>query len=308
MSRHALEDAAAAVVAAALHVLPRRVALLLGAALGRLVGELDRKHLGIAADNLRRAFPDWTEARTFATARAVYAHFGRVLFDILWMRGRTREEILGLVAEVVGREHVEAAMGRGRGAVLITGHFGNWELHGLVHGYLFGPIAVVARPLDNPGLDRRLCALRAQAGNTVIYKQRALARVLRLLRERRAVAVLIDQNVQEKDGIFVEFFGRPAATTTVAAALALKTGCPVLACRAELRADGRYRVVYDPPFEPRPSGDRVADIAAMTQDLTRAIEGWVRQAPGQWLWIHRRWKTQPRAAEPAPRAAAVGES
>ena len=113
-----------------------------------------------------------------------------------WPR-REREEILRHV-DVTGAEHVEAARAAGRGALLVTAHIGNWELHGVAHGWLFGPIGVVARPLDNPALDARLCDFRRRPGNTVIYKQRALPQVLRLLRDNRAVAILIDQNVQER--------------------------------------------------------------------------------------------------------------
>jgi Kdo2-lipid IVA lauroyltransferase/acyltransferase len=292
--RYALEARAAALAARTIARLPRRPMLAVGRWLGTLWGELDRRHVAIAAANLRRAFPHWDEPRAWRTARAVYRHFGAAMVDLLWLDARPREEILPLV-EVLGREHVEAAMAGGKGAMLVTGHIGNWELHGLAHGWLFGPIGVIARPLDNPDLDRRLCALRARGGNTVIFKKRALATVLRLLREGSGVAVLIDQNVQEKDGIFVEFFGWPAATTTVAAALALKTGCALLPTRTLLLPDGRYRLVYDPPVALEPSGDRRADVAALTQALTRTIESWVRETPEQWLWLHRRWKTQPGA-------------
>jgi KDO2-lipid IV(A) lauroyltransferase len=281
--------------------MPRRLSLALGRRLGRLWGELDRRHVAIAAANLCRAFPHWDESRTWRTARAVYAHFGAALADVLWLHGRGREEVLPLV-QVEGREQVEAALGAGRGALLVTAHIGNWELHGLAHGWLFGPIGVIARPLDNPALDERLCALRAQGGNQVISKRKALATVLRLLREGRAVAVLIDQNVQEKDGIFVDFFGQPAATTTVAAALALKTGCALVPTHALLGADGRYRLVYDPPLEWRPGADRRADVAAITQRLTTVIEGWIREAPEQWLWMHRRWKTRPGSSAQPPAA------
>src|SRR6185295_11626409 len=137
-----------------------------------------------------------------------------------------------------------------------------WEVIGLAHGWTFGPLAVVARALDNPALDRRMCAFRAMAGNRVIYKRDAL-------RAGQAVAILIDQNVQEKDGIFVDFFGRPAATTTVAAALAVKTGCALLPAYAAIGPDGRYRAVYDPPIEWTSSGDKQVDIARITQALTR---------------------------------------
>jgi KDO2-lipid IV(A) lauroyltransferase len=272
--------------------LPRSMALGLGRALGRLVGALDQRHVAIAEDNLRHAFPDWDRARRLRVARGVYAHFGRMIMDILWLRGHTRDEVMSRL-DVIGREHVEAAMARGKGAIFVTGHLGNWEVIGLAHGWTFGPMAVVARALDNPALDRRMCAFRAMAGNRVIYKRDALREVLRTLHAGQGVAILIDQNVQEKDGIFVDFFGRPAATTTVAAALAVKTGCALLPAHTTIGPDGRYRAVYNPPLEWTPSGDRAADIALLTQELTRVIEGWIREHPDQWLWIHRRWKTQP---------------
>lgn len=300
--RFRIEARAAAAATRLVSRLPRRLSLALGRRLGRLWAELDRRHVAIAAANLRQAFPQWEEPRCWRTARAVYAHFGSVLVDLLWLDGRRREDVLAVV-EVEGREHVESALAAGRGALLVTGHIGNWELHGLAHGRLFGPIGVIARPLDNPALDERLCALRARGGNQVISKRKALSSVLRLLREGRGVAVLIDQNVQEKDGIFVEFFGRPAATTTVAAALALKTGCALVPTHTLLAPDGRYRLVYDAPLDWQPSGDRRADIAAITQRLTTAIEGWIRDAPQQWLWMHRRWKTRPPAASPEGGAA-----
>lgn len=287
-----LEGWAAAIVSFVLRGLPRRAALWLGAALGRLVAAADPRHVAIAVNNLRHAFPEWNEARLEATARAVYAHFGRMLFDILWLQWRSREELLALV-EVHGREHVEAAMAAGRGVVMCAAHIGNWEVHGIAHGLLFGAIDVVARPLDNPSLDARLCAFRTMGGNRVVYKRKALAQVLGGIRAGRGVALLLDQNVQAKDGIFVDFFGRPAATTTVAAALALKTGCALVPSHTELRPDGRYALVYEPPLDWTSAGARDPDLAAITQELARRTEAWVRATPEQWLWMHRRWKTQP---------------
>jgi KDO2-lipid IV(A) lauroyltransferase len=264
----------------------------LGRALGYAWGRLDGRHRAIGRDNLRRAFPEWDESRLESTARGVYAHFGRTLLDILWLSHRSPREILSL-AEWEGTEHVEAAIASGRGFLAVTAHFGNWEYHGVAHGLRYQPIAVVARALDNPELDRRLCAMRTRWGNSVIYKRRALQQVLQRVRKGEAVAILIDQNVQAQDGIFVDFFGRPAATTTVTAAVALKTGCVLLPARALALPDGRYRLIYDPPIAVVRTGDHQADIARVTQDLTRRIESWVRETPQQWLWIHKRWKTQP---------------
>jgi len=290
--RYALEAKLAVVVSAVVRRLPRRLVLALGRGLGRICGALDKRHLRIAADNLRQAFPEWDEERVLRTARGVYAHFGTVLFDILWMEGRSAEELLAL-ADVEGLEMARAVVASGRGVVCPTGHFGNWEFQGVASALLLGPFSVVARPLDNPELDRRLVGLRTATGNTVIYKKKALGQIMRTIREGGIVAIVIDQNVQAQDGIFVDFFGRPACTTTVAAALALKTGCMIVPVHCPLGPDGRYRMVYGPPVEWKGQGRSRKDVAALTQQLSSIVEGWVREHPEQWLWLHRRWKTRP---------------
>jgi KDO2-lipid IV(A) lauroyltransferase len=292
-ARFRLEAALAAGVGAAVRRLPRAWALGLGRSLGVLYARFDARHVAIARENLRHAFPDWPEERLLATARGVYRHFGQVIIDLLWMQGRNAKT-LGPLVEFVGKEHVEAALARGKGFVCATGHLGHWEAHALGHGYAFAPAAVVGRPLDNPALEARLAALRQASGNTIISKRRALPDILRFLRSNGVVAILMDQNVQESDGIFVDFFGRPAATTTVVAALAAKTGCAVIPGHSEVLPDGRCRVTYEPPRFFDDSQGREAGIARMTQELTSRIEAWVRERPEQWLWIHRRWKTQPR--------------
>jgi KDO2-lipid IV(A) lauroyltransferase len=304
--RQALEARAAALVARAVRPLPRRLVLALGRGLGRLWADLDPRHVAVAVENLKHAYPEWDDARRLRTARAVYAHFGQVLLDILWLAPRSREEVMALM-DVEGEAEVRAAFAERKGVVMATAHIGNWEVSGVGLGWIFEPVGVVARPLDNPALDARLVDFRKKSGNTVIYKQRALVQALRLLREGRAVAFLVDQNVQAHEGVFVDFFGRPAASTTVAAALALRVGCPIVTGWAELRPGGRYRMRY---FVTRPSAtpDRPGEVARLTQELTTTIEGWVRSAPEQWLWIHRRWKTRPAEAaglSAAPDAASL---
>jgi KDO2-lipid IV(A) lauroyltransferase len=296
--RRRLESFAAAVVTAFLRLLPRSGALRLGAAMGRSLGRWDKRHVAIAVDNLRHAFPEWDAARLSRVAHGVYEHFGRILFDILWLATRPPRKMLSFV-DCEGFENVLAAEKSGRGILYLTAHLGNWEVQGVSHSLLANPVGVVARPLDNPLLDDRLCAFRRAAGNMVIYKRHALAQILKRIRDGGAIAMLIDQNVQAKDGIFVDFFGRPAATTTVAAALVLKTGCVVVPSRAVIRADGRYRLAYDAPLTFEATGDRRADVQRITQDLTKRIEQWVRETPEQWLWIHRRWKTRPPDESPS---------
>ena len=200
-------------------------------------------------------------------------------------------EIVGLV-DIVGLEILAAALRERRGVVLATAHIGNWELSGLLLGWLCEPVGVVARPLDNPALDRRLVAFRARSGNTVIYKRQALGAILRMLRAGQGVALVVDQNVQADEGIFVDFFGRKAAATTVAAALAVRLDAPLVMAWVELGPDGRYQFRFT-STRPRPGAERAAEVERLTQEITRVIEGWIRGAPEQWLWLHRRWKTRP---------------
>jgi KDO2-lipid IV(A) lauroyltransferase len=277
--------------------MPRRAVLAVGRRLGLAWARLDARHLAIAKDNLGRAFPEWDEARIDRTARGVYAHFGTVILDLLWMEGRRVEDLLAL-ADLEGVEHLQRARAAGRGVVAPSAHYGNWEIQAVASVPLVGAVASIARPLDNPALDRRLVALRTSTGNKVIYKQKALAQVMRTIRDGGIVAVLIDQNVQERDGIFVRFFGRPAATTTVAAAVALKTGCAIVPVHCALRPNGRYLMRYGPPVEWTGSGRKDDDVEELTQHLTGIVEGWVRENPEQWLWLHRRWKTTPSLETP----------
>ncbi len=299
--RFAFEAAALGAFKVLAVVTPRPVFLRLGRALGALVAALDRKHRDIAKDNLRRSFPDWSEDRVDGTARGVWIHFGGVMFDLVRILARGPAVVDALVT-IEGAENATLAHRSPHGVVLITGHFGNWETHGIIHAKHFGSIGVVARPLDNPTLDRAMTALRESAGNEVIEKEHAMIRCMRRLKAALGVAFVVDQNVQEKEGIFVNFFGRPACTTPFAAKLALKTGALVLPCRAVMTPDLRYRVIYDPPIDPRDFGAGDEAVVALTQAMMNTTEAWIRANPDQWLWMHRRWHTQP----PGSRSTSVG--
>lgn len=302
--RFALESLALGAFKLLALVIPRPLFLRMGRALGALVAALDRRHLEIAKDNLRRSFPEWSDVEVDRTARGVWIHFGGVMFDLVRILARGAG-VVDALATIEGREHAEAAHRSPHGVVLITGHFGNWETHGIVHAKHFGSIGVVARPLDNPTLDRAMTALRESAGNEVIEKEHAMIRSMRRLKAAQGVAFVVDQNVQEKEGIFVDFFGRPACTTPFAARLAIKTGALVLPCRAIMMPDFSYRVVYDPPIDPKHFGSGDDAVLALTQAMMKATESWIRANPDQWLWMHRRWHTKPPATGPGGVAGSV---
>ena len=188
-----------------------------------------------------------------------------------------------------GEERVLAAHAQGKGVLLFTGHFGFWEINALVHAVELYPMSVLARPLDNPLLHHLLESTRMKTGNSVIYRRGAIRRVLRALEANQGVAMLIDQHIQTVDAVYVDFFNRPAATTSALAALALRTGAPVVPVFALPLPGGRFRMVYEHPVDPPPADDPDA-IREFTQRCTDVLEMYVRRYPELWLWMHRRWR------------------
>ena len=294
--RYSLEYAAVATVAATVRALPRPVSLLMGKTLGYTFYALDRPHRKLTLENLTAAFPNRPPAELRAIARGVFGHFGSLLIEILRFSGLSREKMLAAV-EFEGDERVAAVYAAGKGAIFITGHFGYWELHAIAHALLHPPIGVVVRALDNPKLNRLLEDVRTSTGNTVIHRRGGLRRILRALSENKGVAVLIDQHINTKDAVMVDFFDRPASTTSAVAALALRTGAPVIPVFAVPMKNGRYRMIYEHPVEP-PAPDSPDALREFTQRCTDVLEMYVRRYPHLWLWMHRRWRDVPRPEVP----------
>jgi KDO2-lipid IV(A) lauroyltransferase len=301
---HRAEYAAVVGVRAVVRALPMRAVIGLGTLLGWLFHTLDRPHRRLALSNLEAAFPGRPAAERAAIARDMFAHFGRLLMVLLKFSTMAPEEMLARV-EFEGEERVRAAHAAGRGALLFTGHFGYWEINALVHALTLGPMAVLARPLDNPLLNGLLERVRGRTGNSVIYRRGALRRVLRTLQANHAVALLIDQHIHT-DAVYVDFFNRPAATTSALAAIALRTGAPVFPVFALPLPDGRFRMVYEHAVDPPPAGDAEA-LRDFTQRCTDVLEMYVRRYPDLWLWMHRRWRDVEPATEKGMFPAASNE-
>ncbi|CAN5869023.1 lysophospholipid acyltransferase family protein [soil metagenome] len=286
--RHRVEYAAVAGVVQIVRLVPLRVVLAAGSMLGWAFYRFDRPHRRLAVKNLQAAFPLRTEAECRAIARGMFSHFGRLLTVLLKFSTLRPDEMLRHV-EFEGEDRVLAAHAEGRGVLLFTGHFGFWEINALVHALEMKPMAVLARPLDNPLLHALLESVRGRTGNSVIYRRGAIRRVLRALGKNQAVALLIDQHIQSVDAVYVDFFNRPAATTSALAALALRTGAPVVPVFALPQPGGRFRMVYEHPVPP-PKADDPDAIRAFTQRCTDVLEMYVRRYPDLWLWMHRRWR------------------
>ncbi|MEP6918990.1 MAG: lysophospholipid acyltransferase family protein, partial [Acidobacteriota bacterium] len=252
---------------------------------------LDRGHRRLAINNLRAAFPLRSDGECRAISREMFSHFGRLLAVLLKFSTMGPEQMLACV-EFEGEERVALAHAQGRGVLLFTGHFGFWEINALVHALRLKPMSVLARPLDNPLLHDLLESVRTATGNSVIYRRGAIRRVLRALDANQAVAFLIDQHMQPADAVYVDFFNRPAATTSALAALALRTGAPVVPVFALPIPGGRFRMVYEHAVEP-PRSDSEHAITEFTQRCTDVLEMYVRRYPELWLWMHRRWRDVP---------------
>jgi KDO2-lipid IV(A) lauroyltransferase len=286
--KHRLEYLIVRVTIAMVRVLPHWAVRSLGSALGLLVYAVDAPHRRIARENIALAFPTRDPSERRAIARGAFKHFGRLLFELLKFGTLTNDEILRRV-EFEGAERPHQAYAQGKGVLFITGHFGSWELHSLAHGLEFDGIGVLARALDNPLLNELLEKIRERTGNFVIYRRGTVRRVMRTLDAGRGVAILIDQHIMSRDAIYVDFFSRPAATTSLVAALALRTGAPVIPVFALPLPGGRYRLIYEHPVEPPPA-DAPNAIHDFTQRCTDVLEMYVRRNPDQWLWMHRRWR------------------
>jgi len=272
--------------------------------IGEKLGALGYRPLGIRKRVVERqiaaAFPDLGHEAVVNLARESYQHLGRTFIETALLEGLGKDGLQRLVETVEGWDEVEDVMARGRGAVMVTGHIGNWELAG---GYVAArgiPLDAIVRGMANPLFDSYINHTREEMGMTVVHDSEAVRRTPRSLRAGRAVAFVADQGVLGLASTFVPFFGRPAKTPRGAAVFALRFEVPVLFVVALRQPNGRYRIVVE-RIEARPTGDRDRDVDAIVARFTERLEHWVRLVPAQYFWQHRRWKRQPPDTPPALR-------
>jgi KDO2-lipid IV(A) lauroyltransferase len=290
--RYRLEAAFIAWVSWLARCLPRRFLIALGSRMAEAFYFVAFAYRRTTLENLRHALGDELPERELRRiGLASWTHLGRIGFDALTFPTLSPDSV-GSIVRYQGLDHIRGAYAKGKGVMLFSGHFGHWELVALMQGFLGMPLALVTRRLDNPLLENRLARLRTLSGNEIIHRQGAVREMLKALRRNLGVAIVIDQDAK-RSGIFVPFFGRPAATTPTLAAVALKTGVPIVPVFSVPRPDGSYDVIYEPEVKVVNTGDRDADVHRLTAQCTAIIEQWVRRHPEIWLWMHRRWKTAP---------------
>ncbi len=240
-----------------------------------------------AMRNLELAYPEKSPAERRAIASEVFRSIARLIWVFARFPNINRQNVSQWI-RYEGLEHYLEAKKAGRGVLFATAHFGNWELSAFAHALMTEPMHIMIRPLDNPAIDRLVEDRRQLSGNHLIIKWDSARAVLRALHQNEAVGVLIDQNTSLDEGVFVDFFGTPACANIAFAKIAAKTGAAVIPGFAVWHEDeNRYVLKFHPPLEI--SGDPAED----TRRLHTVLEDVIREHPGQWLWIHRRWKTRP---------------
>jgi KDO2-lipid IV(A) lauroyltransferase len=266
-------------------LLPLDRASALGGALARSVGP----RLGIskrARLNLQRALPELGTAEIASIVRGMWDNLGRVAAEYPHLRK------IGVFAddgqvETYGLEHLDRALAAGRRVILFSGHLANWEIAALAGGQYGLDIAQIYRAANNPLVDRLVGRLRGDQGELIPKGAVASRRAVAALRRGGHLSLLVDQKMN--DGIAVPFFGRPAMTAPALARFAYRYGCPIVPVRVERLTGARFRLTVYPKLSVPGSGDRHADVLALMTAVNETLEGWIRERPEQWFWLHRRW-------------------
>lgn len=265
------------------YLLVRAVLLLPDPVIAKLLDRCFPRYRRIAQENLVRAGYSQPEP----IIDGVFRSIARIISSFAAMTEITRENV-GEWIHYEGLENFTDAQARGKGVLVATAHLGNWELSAFTHAIMTGPMHIVVRPLDNPQLDAFVERRRVLTGNTIIQKKDGARGIFRALHSGAAVGILIDQNSTIEEGVFIDFFGRKACANAAFVKFAHRTGAPVIPGFALWnKAERRYVLRFYPEIP------MTGDVQADTQSVHSFLESVIRQYPDQWLWIHRRWKTQP---------------
>jgi KDO2-lipid IV(A) lauroyltransferase len=274
--------------------LPRRLGLRMGEGLGKVGHLLFRRRRREAEKALAAALPEMSPGHVRRTIRDVFKHLGRGLVETACAKKVISASNLLEHVTIHNEACARRILDSGRPAIWVTGHFGVWEVMASYFTLNSIPFASVYRPVKNPLIDRLVRRTRRHDCQQLIERKGALRAMIRAIkRDKRHVVLLVDQHVR-KGGIWVPFFGRPAATTPAPAAVALQTGAPIVFWYSR-RLPGTYRfeLTFDAPITATSTGDRAADIEHITRRISQRLEEVIRETPEQWLWLHRRWRTPP---------------
>jgi len=291
--KHHLIYYPARLLMAVLRLLPFPWVSGLGRVFGSLVFAFAGRERNKTLSNIRTAFPKgFGQAQVEGLARAVWVRLGQNLFEVVHSRGGGPQRMVAQVVRARGVEHLRKALARGKGALVVSGHLGSWELLG---GYLASlhPTSAVAQHLYDERFDRIVTDFREKdLGFSIIKRGLALRGILAALKEGRIVFALVDQD-SGRDGLFVPFLGKEAWTQSGVARIAQRTGAPIVPAFMVRGTDGRFEAHLEPPFTVPSGKDPEAAVLEGVRRYTEAVESYVKAYPDQWMWMHERWKTRP---------------
>ena len=269
--------------------IPRRHIMALGRLLGNAAYYLDVPHRRIVRRNLKFAHPDWTDDQIETLSRRVFQNLGISLFEFLQLATLSREQLLRSI-RVVGQENLQTALQSKNGFIIVSAHLGSWETGMLwLCCFVRRPILGVAKKIRFAPLNRWVTGLRTRFGVEIVEKKGAMPEMRRMLRRGGIVGLLVDQS-RRSEGVDVDFFGHRVTTTPAAAFLAIRCNSPLVPIFCIRDDSGRLTVMVQSPLEMKRTGDLRTDIQSNTQAITAVVEKAIRRYPGQWFWVHKRWK------------------
>lgn len=296
--REWLEYAAAWLGLKGMGLLPRQAARAAGAGFVRFAYWLRRPLQRVSEFNLLLAFPEHSEEERQQIIRGMIRQIGWMAGEFSQFPKYTRKTIQEIVT-IDGYENFDAARRRGKGILFLTGHMSAWELAPFAHALYDNPLHFLVRPVTNQRVDALINRYRCLSGNQPVEKNRSARAVLKVLSEGGTVGILADHNTSLGEGVFVDFFGVPACTTSGLARIALRTDAAVVpGFLAWNAAEKIYQLRFEPAVELARTGDEESDVLANTAKFTAVIEARVRKFPEQWVWAHKRWKTRPPGDKP----------
>ncbi len=272
--------------------LPRSVALTLGGWLGVLGFWFASQERRLACEHIRQSLDITDERQVKTIVKKCFENLGKTVVEFMQFPRINPKQIHRSVS-FEGIQHVENALAKGKGAIILTGHFGNWELLAASISAAVAPLSPIVRELRSPRLNALVSRYREKAGYTTIDRDTGVRQALRCLKRNELLGIVADVDTTV-NGVFVDFFGKPAYTPYSPVAFALKTGAAILPSFIVRQSDGRHRAIIEPPLSLERCDVKEKELVFNTQKFTKIIESYIRKYPEQWIWMHRRWKTRPK--------------
>jgi len=272
-------------------ILPRKLGFHLANFAGKIGFSFAKKERNKAISALKMAFPEKSDSEIKKIAEKIFINLCKYIIELLNIYKLNKNNLEEWI-KPEGFEKVERALAKGKGVLMLSSHFGNWDLQAMYFSLTDHPIDVIARRIYFNKYDDFINRVRRSKGMGIIFRDESPKKILRSLKQNKAIGILADQDIDSVDGVFVDFFGKPAYTAKAPVALSLVSGAPILPCFT-VRDGTRYRFIIEDPVEIEERSTKEETIRYNTQKWTRVLEKYIRKYPDHWVWMHRRWKTRP---------------